>query len=212
MYPRIAPLAQSANNLVLRRCLRVSKEWRRFLTNSGNVRLWRSMLFTRVFPHRYAPSVHAVKKLASYSGDDLRKLVIDDVQRFRLNQPKFLAILQRAKNLEYLSLSGRTEEVHIPQGFAILSQLTHMILDDFFAGKPNILQPLMRHTAATLQHLQVGGLPQERGTTIGGGTDLGFPEMPNLKYLRLEQRNGTFPVRLEIVGDFLAIHVTGKLI
>lgn len=154
-------------------------------------------MFTKVFPHRYAPSINAIRKLLSHSRNDVRQLVIDSVQRFRLNQPKLLAILNGAKNLEYLSLKGSAEgEIVIPQRPGILKQLTHIVLDEFVSGKPLILQALMLNAAEKLQHLHIGGLPRP-----GTRSDLSLPHMPCLKYLRLEEQNNPSPMRLEMVSE-----------
>ncbi|KAL6415073.1 hypothetical protein AUP68_01615 [Ilyonectria robusta] len=176
------------------RCLRVSKAWRQYLSGRGNERLWRSLEFTKPFPHRFAPSTATIKKLLSYSGNDARELVISSTMRFRLNQPKFLAILQGSWNLERLSLSGvADEEIEIPQRPGVLGKLTHVYLEEFVSARPKLLGPLMSMSAETLQSLHIAGLPQ-----FGSRTDLGMPNMPQLKYLRLEEHSRPYPLRLEI--------------
>lgn len=115
--------------------------------------------------------------------------------RFRLNQPKFLTILQGSWNLERLSLSGVTEEeIEIPQRPGVLSKLTHVYLEEFVSARPKLLGPLMSSSAENLQSLHIAGLPQ-----FGSRTDLGMPNMPQLKYLRLEEHSRPYPLRLEIV-------------
>ncbi|KAF7542317.1 hypothetical protein G7Z17_g11681 [Cylindrodendrum hubeiense] len=176
------------------RCLHVSKGWKQYLSGRGNERLWRSLEFKKQFPHRFAPSTASLKKLVSYSGKDVRELVIGSVTRFRLNQPKFLTILQGSWNLERLTLCGFTdEEIEIPQRPGVLSKLTHVYLEEFAFSKPNILGPLMRNSSDSLQSLHIAGLPQ-----FGSRTDLGFPDMSQLKYLRLEEHSRPYPLRLEI--------------
>ncbi|CAM1500950.1 Fc.00g101120.m01.CDS01 [Cosmosporella sp. VM-42] len=186
------------------RCLRVSKAWRQYLSSRGNECLWRDLQFTRIFPHGSAPSLNAVKSLVSYSGKDIRKLVINNVARFRLNQAKLNAMMQGSKNLDFLSLQGHThEELHFPEKQGFLNKLTHIILDEFAIAKAHLLQPLLRNSAESLRHLHVAGMPLPE--SIG---DLGFPDMPNLKCLRLEERHNSYPVRLSI---FLVAEKTPNL-
>ncbi|KAM5352315.1 hypothetical protein ACJ41O_005038 [Fusarium nematophilum] len=179
---------------MLVRCLRVSKDWRRYLTSRGNERLWRALLFTTQFPHRYAPSIASLRKLISYSGNDVRQIAIDSVLRFRLTQHKLLVLLQGSKNLETLILRGSIEEdLAIPEAKGILKNLSRIVLDEILVAKPHILKPLLLHASESLQHLRIGGLPQ-----TGRTTGLWFPTLPNLQYLRLEEQTRPNPVRLAI--------------
>ncbi|KAF4977850.1 hypothetical protein FZEAL_5694 [Fusarium zealandicum] len=176
------------------RCLRVSKDWRQYLVSRGNERFWRALLFTKMFPHRYAPSTASLRKLISYSGNDVRQIVVDSVMRFRLTQQKLLVLLQGSKNLETLVLKGSIEEeLEIPDAKGILKKLNRIVLEDILTGKPQILKPLLLHASESLQDLYIGGLPQT-GWPIG----LWFPELPNLQYLRIEEHNRAGPARLGI--------------
>ena len=172
----------------------MSKEWRQHLSGRGNERLWRALLFTKGFAHRYAPTLNAIRRLLSYSGNDVRQLAIDDVLRFRLTQPKLLAIVNGSKNLQFLTLKGSNEEeLKIPEQPGFLNKLTHIVLDEFAAKKAHLLLPLMRNSAETLQHLHVTGLPRLQG-------EIWFPDMPNLKYLRLQGHDNVYPLSIEIVS------------
>ncbi|KAJ4265533.1 hypothetical protein NW762_004822 [Fusarium torreyae] len=174
------------------RCLGVSWEWRRYLQSRGNERLWRSLLFTKRYTYRQAPNTQSLKKLISYSGKDVRQIVIDDVLRFRLTQPKFLALIQGSNNLEILVLRGSTEEqLSVPYTTGIFQKLNHVILDEILLGRPLFLAPLLRHACESIQHLHIRGLPPD-----GGEGDLCFPKLPNLQFLRLEEHSKTNPFRL----------------
>ncbi|KAI5462561.1 hypothetical protein BGZ63DRAFT_384182 [Mariannaea sp. PMI_226] len=176
------------------RCLAVCKSWRRYLSGRGNERFWRSLIFTRKYAHRHAPTVPTLRKLLSYSRNDARELVIDDVLRFRLTQPKLLAICQNAKNLERLSLGGAIRDpLQIPRVPPVLTKLTHIDLREVIAEKPELLEPLMCNASQHLQDIRVAGLPQ-----VGTRTDLQIPHLPHLKYLRLEEYSRPYPLRLEI--------------
>ncbi|KAJ3524291.1 hypothetical protein NM208_g12114 [Fusarium decemcellulare] len=176
------------------RCLHVSKDWRRYLTSRGNERLWRALMFTKQFPHRYAPSTVSLRKLISYSGNDVRKIVIDSLLRFRLTQQKLLVLLQGSKNLETLELRGnQDEDLEIPSAEGILKKLNRVVLNDILAGKPHLLKPLLLHASESLQYLHIVGLPQ-----TGMTTRLWFPDLPNLQYLRIEEHSRPNPVRLAI--------------
>ncbi|KAM0429331.1 hypothetical protein ACHAPT_006546 [Fusarium lateritium] len=176
------------------RCLRVSKDWRQYLVSRGNERLWRSLLFTRQFPHRYAPSIATLKKLISYSGNDVRQIIIDSVLRFRLTQPKLVALLQGSKNLESLVLRGNIEEdLEIPMAKGFFQKLNRIFLDEIVMGKPHILKPLLTQASGSLQNLHIRGLPQ-----AGMPTTSWFPSLPHLQYLRLEEQDTPNPVRFSI--------------
>ncbi|KAF7556227.1 hypothetical protein G7046_g6372 [Stylonectria norvegica] len=162
------------------RCLRVSKNWKEYLTSPGNERLWRALLFTRPFEQRYAPSIATLRKLVSYSGSDVRQLVISHALRFKLTLRKLLALLQGSRKLECLSITGSIDEdIELPQRLGFLGKLTNIVLDEFVTTRPQVLGTLLRNASQSLQSLHISGLPHN---TI----DLGFPVMPSLKYLRLE--------------------------
>ncbi|KAH7148789.1 hypothetical protein EDB81DRAFT_883193 [Dactylonectria macrodidyma] len=176
------------------RCLRVSKSWRQYVTSRGNERLWRAVIFQKEFPHRFAPSTAAVKALLSYSGNDAREVVISSVQRFRLNQHKFNAILQASRNLERLTMRDSiVEQVQIPARPRLFTKLAHVHLEDFLISQPNFLRMLVAHCADTLQSLYLSSLP-----AVGSRTDLELPALPLLKHLRLEEHDSPYPLRLEI--------------
>jgi F-box/TPR repeat protein Pof3 len=183
------------NQVDYRRCLRVSKPWRRFLSGRGNEFLWRTLTFNKRHPHGFAPNLKALKNLMSYSGNDARELLISDASRFRLTQQKLLAICQSSKNLERLTIHGMpTERLQIPQNPQVLTQLTHIDLRDFVGEQIGILTPFLCNASENLQSISVAGLPR-----IGSRTDLAFPHLPALKYLRLEERSTPYPLRLMMV-------------
>ncbi|KAH6899789.1 hypothetical protein B0T10DRAFT_452327 [Thelonectria olida] len=176
------------------RCLRVSKAWRRYLSGRGNEFLWRTLAFTQKYPHRFAPSLRALKNLMSYSGNDTRELIIGDALRFRLNQQKLLGICQGSKNLVRLTIGGATtERLQVPQNPQVLTKLTHIDLRDNVGEQTGLLTPLLCNASENLQSVSIAGLPQ-----IGSRTDLAFPHLPALKYLRLEEHGRPYPLRLEI--------------
>lgn len=157
--------------------------------------MWRSLTFTNKHAHRLSPSLRAVKKLMSYSGNDVRELVIMDVLRFRLNQPKLLSICQGSKNLERLKLCGTTRErLQILEHPPVLTKLTHIDLREIAGDHSALLAPLLINAAENLQSIRVAGLPQ-----VGSRTDLGFPHLPALKYLQFNEYCRPYPLRLEIV-------------
>lgn len=183
------------------RCLHVSKDWRQYLTSRGNERLWRSLLYTKQFPHRYAPSTASLKKLISYSGNDVRHIVIDSVLRFRLTQQKLNTLLQGSKNLESLVLRGNIEEdLEIPMAKGFFQKLNRIFLDELSARKPHILEPLLTQASESIRNLHIRGLP-----LAGAPTTLEFPSLPNLQYLRIEEQNKPSPTRLAIVSCPMAV-------
>lgn len=190
------------------RCLHVSKGWRQYLTSRGNERFWRALLFTRQFPHRYAPSTASLKKLISYSGNDVRQIVIDSVLRFRLTQQKLNTLLQGSKNLESLVLRGNIEEdLQIPMANGFFKKLNRVFLDEILVGKPHILEPLLTQASESIHNLHIRGLPQ-----VGTTTTFGFPSLPNLQYLRIEEQNKPNPIRLGIVSSPITMTIPWLII
>ncbi|KAM0252904.1 hypothetical protein ACHAP5_000767 [Fusarium lateritium] len=174
------------------RCTGVSRDWRQYLASRGNERLWRTLIFIENVGPARPPAMKSLRKLISYSGNDVRQIIIDNVLRFRLNQQKFLALIQGSKNLERLELRGSIEEdLAIPEAKGILGKLSHVFLQDIIISKPHILKPLLQHASESLQNLHIDGLPQSSSPSENW-----FPHLPNLQYLRLEEHSKPSPFRL----------------
>lgn len=141
----------------------------------------------------------SLKKLISFSGNDVRQIIVEDISRFRLTQHKLVALLQGSKNLEHLELRGSTEEdLRIPEAKGILKKLNHIILQDIIITKPHIMVSLLQHAHESLQTLHIDGLPQ-----IDSSNQAIFPHLPNLQYMRLEEPRRPSPFRLRMVSDFI---------
>ncbi|KAF4455656.1 F-box/TPR repeat protein pof3 [Fusarium austroafricanum] len=168
------------------RCTGVSKGWRQYLASHGNERLWRTLFFKEKrekLAFDRPPGVKSLKKLISFSANDVRQIIIEDVSRFKLTQHKLNVLLQGSKNLEHLELKGSPEEaLTIQNAKGILKKLNHIILQDIIIAKPQILKPLLLHASESLKILQIHGLPQ-----IGSSSDPFFPHLPSLQCLRLEE-------------------------
>ncbi|KAF4344665.1 f-box TPR repeat pof3 [Fusarium beomiforme] len=165
------------------RCTGVSKEWRQYLTSHGNERLWRVLFFKEKLAHDRPPSVKSLRKLTSFSGNDARQIIVEDVSRFRLTQHKFVVLLQGSKNLELLELRGSIEEdLTIPDVKGIFKKLNHIFLQDIIIMKPHFMVSLLNHAHESLQTLYIDGLPQ-----TGLPSETLFPHLPNLQYMRLEE-------------------------
>ncbi|EWG40100.1 hypothetical protein FVEG_02642 [Fusarium verticillioides 7600] len=176
------------------RCTGVSREWRQYLTSHGNERLWRTLFFREKLAHDRPPGVKSLKKLISFSGNDVRQIIVEDISRFRLTQHKLVALLQGSKNLEHLELRGSTEEdLSIPAAKGILKKLNHIILQDIIIQKPHIMVSLLQHAHESLQILHIDGLPQ-----IDSSNQAIFPHLPNLQYMRLEEPRRPSPFRLRM--------------
>ncbi|KAF5673328.1 f-box TPR repeat pof3 [Fusarium heterosporum] len=174
------------------RCTGVSKDWRRYLASHGNERLWRTLIFIENIGTARPPGMKSLRKLISYSGNDVRQIIIENVSRFRLTQQKFLALLQGSKNLQRLELRGNVEEdLTVPEAKGIFWKLSHILLQDIIMYKPHILKPLLQHACESLQNLHIHGLPQSASPS-----EEWFPHLPNLQYLRLEEHSKPSPFRL----------------
>lgn len=180
------------------RCTGVSKDWRQYLASRGNERLWRTLIFIENTGPARPPGMKSLRKLISYSGNDVRQIIIENVLRFRLSQQKLLALIQGSKNLERLELRGSIEEdLAIPDAKGILSKLSHVFLQDIIISKPHILKPLLQHASESLQNLHIDGLPQSSSPSENW-----FPHLPKLQYLRLEEHSKPSPFRLNTVSFY----------
>ncbi|KPM43089.1 hypothetical protein AK830_g3459 [Neonectria ditissima] len=180
--------------ITTRRCLRVSKDWKQYLTSRGNERLWRSLIFKQQPSNRPAPRAESLKKLVSYSGNDVRDLAIEDVLRFGLTQSKFIVLLKGSRHMRTLTLHGSTDaKIEMPERPGVFTELTHVHMVEFLALHINFLGPLLRNVSESLQSLHLAGLPQ-----FGSRTSLDFPTLPMLKILRLEEHERPYPLRLEL--------------
>lgn len=168
-----------------RRCLRVSRSWRRALTARGHERLWRTLLFSNSFAPRNAPSTPALQKLLSYSGHDVRDITIQDASRFRLSPAKFSALLRGGNGLRRLEIHEVSEVLVPPQGVEACKQLEHLCLS-ILPHVWSYFDPphwLMQNSASTLRHLDV------RFTVPHNQQNVRFPVMPRLKHLRVENQS-----------------------
>ncbi|PTB39070.1 uncharacterized protein TrAFT101_007096 [Trichoderma asperellum] len=166
-------------------CLRVSKSWKKALTAPGSAQFWKSL----IFPGFASPRVPyaSLRKLLSYSFNDVRELVIDNCSKFRLDQRKFTAILNAGAKLERLELARPYERLDIsPVNFrGNLKTLKHLRLDGFYqlyAPSNEDRDPYLYFllTAVnTLESLSLVGIPRQWFNPVG------MPIMANLKHLKL---------------------------
>lgn len=142
-----------------------------------------------------------MRKLLSYSFNDVRELVIDSCSKFRLDQRKFSAILNAGAKLERLELAGPYERLDIlPLNFrGNLKTLKHLRLDGFYqlyAPSNEDRDPYLSFllTAVnTLESLSLVGIPRQWFNPVG------MPIMPNLKHLKLTKAPNQ-PWQLPIVS------------
>lgn len=153
-----------------RRCIRVCKPWRKSLGSRENRHLWRSLEFPKPLPRRNPPSIHALSKLLGYSGNDTRRLVIQDGASLRLSNSKFKVLLRGSPKLECLELHNNFEPLDIH------TQLWPRTLTDLSLKEVNPPPSLWEAVASNLVHLDLA----PRSPTGG----FGLPFLPKLRYLR----------------------------
>lgn len=166
-------------------CLGVSKSWKKALTAPGSARFWKSL----IFPDAKAPRVPftSLRKLLSYSLNDVREFVIDNCSRFRLDQRKFTAVLNAGAKLERLELARPYErlDISLSNFRGNLKTLKCLRLDGFYqlyAPSHEERDPYLYFllTAVnTLETLTLVGIPRQ------WFNPLGISYMPNLKHLKL---------------------------
>ncbi|EGR47672.1 uncharacterized protein TRIREDRAFT_108530 [Trichoderma reesei QM6a] len=165
-------------------CLRVSKSWRRLLAGPASVPYWRSLLFTGASNPRKPVPVRALRRLLSYSSNDIRELLVEDGRRFVLDRRKFDIILKAGTNLEHLEISNPSDALIVTQ---VPKHLKHLKLDGFqrfFKSHHTGNDPyraMLLAVAPTLETLDLAGIPRQ------WFTDAQIPMMPNLKHLRLSK-------------------------
>lgn len=186
-----------------RQCLRVSKTWRRGLTGTATVSLWRELDFGSR-SYRRAPSLGCLKKLLAYSGNDARRITIGDANRFQLNQAKLSVLLNGAANLDTLEIrvrdQERLKETFYAQANHKLKRLRSLILEGqsndsvnlVGGGAPLLLEGLLNNAARNLSHLQLDI------NDMAEGFHTHAPVMPCLRSLRLARSSD----RLDIVSSY----------
>lgn len=128
-----------------------------------------------------------MRKLLSYSLNDVREFVIDDCSRFRLDQGKFTAVLNAGARLERLELARPYErlDISISNFRGNLKTLKQLRLDGFYqlyAPSHEERDPYLSFllTAVnTLETLTLVGIPRQWFNPVG------ISYMPNLKHLKL---------------------------
>lgn len=144
----------------------------------------------------------SLRKLLSYSFNDVRELIIDDCAKFKLDQRKLSAILNAGAKLERLELARRSFEwLHIlPSEFrGNLKTLKHLRLVEFLhlyapGNEDRDAYLLFLLTVVnTLESLSLVGIPRQWFNPVG------VPHMSNMKHLKLTKASHQ-PWQLPIVS------------
>lgn len=151
---------------------------------TASVHYWRSLLFTGTSNPRKPVSARSLRKLLSYSSNNIRELLIDDARRFVLDRRKFDIILKAGIKLERLEISNPPEALILTQ---IPKHLKYLKLDGFHRFyRPSDLsrdsyRTILAAVAPTIETLDISGIPRQ------WLTEAQIPMMPNLKHLRLSK-------------------------
>ncbi|KAI9172471.1 hypothetical protein HJFPF1_01973 [Paramyrothecium foliicola] len=169
--------------------------WNQTLVGPGYRHLWRKLCFTDP-RRRIAPGIASLRKLLTYSGNDVRELVIGNATRFRLSNQKFLALLNSAKAIERLEIGQPYENLVIPNQASsnrkFMNKLNTLVLDavvrandQTYANGVDYPYSLIQDAAENLQHLHIR-CDTNRFPVAATGSQL-WPCMPELRCLRLEK-------------------------
>ncbi|PFH61830.1 hypothetical protein XA68_16164 [Ophiocordyceps unilateralis] len=191
----------------LTKCSGVSRAWRQTLTSGHSGRLWRQLVFYQ--PPPLSPSTQAVKALVARSGYTVKRIIIKDSVKFKLNQAKLTALLRKSKLLEHLELChAYKDNYRFPFEPGSYQNLSYLAMDSFintWANSPQTVSAppdtedglaptkFLTCIAASLVHLDLCGVPPSWHRRVD------VPDFPRLKTLRLEQKGrpqprATFPV------------------
>ncbi|RDA87188.1 hypothetical protein CP533_6919 [Ophiocordyceps camponoti-saundersi (nom. inval.)] len=204
----------SVNVVDLTKCLRVSKTWKHILTSGQSQRLWRQLVFLEPPPRTL--SARAIKALVGRSGNTVRRIVIRDLNKFKLNHEKLIALLWHSRSLEHLDITYAWGAVALfpyqPGSYENLRSLTmdtrhehHTWSSSQFEDPANFLPisraprertllpiELVSCAASCLEHLDLFDIPL--GWTSGDR----IPNFPRLKTIRLQMehfsRDMSFPI------------------
>ncbi|KAL6805816.1 hypothetical protein J3E68DRAFT_389490 [Trichoderma sp. SZMC 28012] len=165
-------------------CLRVSKSWKNALTAPASAQLWRSLQFTGASVPKKPISWDSLKKLLSYSSNNIRELVISDARKLYLDRRKFNAFLTAGIKLERLEVINPCEALDLMRPPSYLKYLNlegfHRLYRPGSAGADPyrfFLLAIVRN----IETLILSGLPRQ---WFG---DMEVPMMPNLRHLRLSK-------------------------
>ncbi|KAL7936916.1 hypothetical protein V8C35DRAFT_294190 [Trichoderma chlorosporum] len=163
-------------------CLRVSKSWRNALTAPGNAQLWRSLLFIGASSPKKPISFDSMRKLLSYSRNNIREIVIANARKLHLDRRKFDAILNAGPRLERLEVTDPGEAVGLKRTSRCLKYLKLDGFSRFYKPSPagpDTYSSFLSAVVPSLETLILSGLPRQ------WFTDMEVPMMLNLRYLRL---------------------------
>ncbi|UKZ46506.1 hypothetical protein TrVGV298_000711 [Trichoderma virens] len=168
---------------MLCQCLRVSKSWKNALTAPACAQLWRSLLFTGASVPKKPISFDSLKKLLSYSMNNIRELVIADARKLYLDRRKFNAFLNAGTRLERLEVINPCEAVDLTRPPKYLKYLN---LEGFhrFNGPNQTVDSYRRFLSAVVPNLEtliLSGVPRQ------WFTDVQVPMMPKLRHLKLSK-------------------------
>lgn len=164
-------------------CLRVSKSWKNALTAPACVQLWRSLIFTGASVPKKPISFDSLKKLLSYSMNNIRELVIADARKLYLDRRKFNAFLNAGTRLERLEVINPCEAVDLTRPPKYLKYLN---LEGFhrFNGPNQTVDSYRTFLSAIVPNLEtliLSGVPRQ------WFTDVQVPMMPKLRHLKLSK-------------------------
>ncbi|KAL7914835.1 hypothetical protein GGI35DRAFT_435384 [Trichoderma velutinum] len=169
---------------MLCQCLRVSKSWKNALTAPGSAQLWRSLLFTGASAPKKPISFDSLRKLLSYSINNIRELVIGDARKLYLDRRKFNAFMNAGTRLERLEVTNPCEAVDLIRPPKHLKYLNldgfHRFYRPSYAGTDSYRSFLLA-VVPNLETLILSGLPRQ------WLSDMEVPMMPNLRHLRLSK-------------------------
>lgn len=161
------------------------KPWRRALTSRENAHLWKTIELNKPIARRYPPNSHNLNKLFSYSGNDVRRLIIKDAAALRLNNSKIQSLLRRSRQLQYLEFHNELEPLSVDV-HQWPPTLTHVVINE-----GHVPGTLWQALAENIQHLHIN--PKAPNSAA---PQLQLPVLPKLRYLHIDGTLGMLrPVR-----------------
>ncbi|CAJ2503131.1 Uu.00g105250.m01.CDS01 [Anthostomella pinea] len=166
------------------RCLRVSTTWKKYLTNTGEMkRLWQVQAF-RAWKPKGPIKTQALVKYVAYADKHVTHFSVETCTEFKFDMQKLAVVFQACRTLENLKLRVPCYPSNILPISIRYPQLRRLYLGLGVKATRAFVEAIVQASAETLEELSIFDI-DSNNVADGEVMPREWPRMENLKTLRL---------------------------